>query len=111
VALAAIFAIGNVGSMIVAANAVSPRPLQFEALYIVGVQWALAWWVVADCRALGRPMSIDHGWFVFLAWPIAVPYHLIATRGARGLLIIAGFVGLFVATYVVAIGLFVLVAR
>jgi hypothetical protein len=54
-----------------------------SALYFIGVQWAFAWWVLVDCRRHSIPTSIDHGWFIFFAWPVAVPYHLLSGRGSR----------------------------
>lgn len=103
--LTALFLIGNAGWAIAAAHSVALSP-GFLSLYTSGVQWALAWWVLTDCRKRRIPTSIDHGWFVFLAWPVAVPYHLFASRGARGLLVLAGMLGLYVATLVPALALF-----
>jgi hypothetical protein len=108
--LAVLFAIGNVGWAIAAAYWM-PVPSAFLVLYAVGVQWALAWWVLADCRHRGIPTSIDHGWVVFFAWPVAFPYHLIKTRGARGCLVMAGFLGLFAGSYVLALTVFLLLVR
>src|SRR5687768_16761570 len=101
-ALAVVFTIGNVGWAISAAYSLPLRP-GFLFLYFLGVQWALAWWVLVDCRRYGISTSIDHGWFIFSAWPLTVPYHLIKTRRARGCLVMAGMVGLFVASYLVAL--------
>jgi len=42
-----------------------------------------------DSRILGRPMVFDGGTFVFFAWPVAVPYYLIWSRGWWGVLAIA----------------------
>ena len=96
------FAIGNVGWAISAAYSLPLRPA-FLVLYYLGVQWAFAWWVLVDCRRQGIPTSIDHGWFIFFAWPVAVPYHLFQTRRARGCLVMAGMFGLFVASYLAAL--------
>lgn len=103
--LGVLFFIGNVGWAVAAAYEMPLRP-GFVFLYFLGVQWALAWWVLVDCRERGIHASIDHGWFVFFAWPVALPYHLIRTRGARGCLVIAGILGMFAATYLLALALF-----
>jgi hypothetical protein len=109
-ALAVIFMIGNVGWAIAAAFAAPLRPA-FLLLYWIGIQWALAWWVLVDCRRRGLATSIDHGWFVFFAWPIVLPYHLLQTRGRRGCLVMAGLLGLFAASCVAALGVFLMLSR
>ena len=40
---------------------------------------------------------------MFHTWPVAVPYHLLKTRRLAGCAFMAGFVALFVATWIVAI--------
>lgn len=105
VALTSVFVIGNVGEAIATAYSLPLRPA-FLVLYFFGVPWALAWWIAADCRQRRLGTSIDHGWFVFLAWPVVVPYHLIKTRGARGCLVMAGMLSLFVASWLLAVAVF-----
>ena len=56
----------------------------------------LASWVDADTarhRQVYRPYEL--GWFIYLFVIPYVPYYLVKTRGARGLLWLAGFVGLY----------------
>jgi hypothetical protein len=59
--------------------------------------------MLADLRRLRLPISIDYGWFVFFAWPVLLPWHLVQTRGRGGCLALIGFVGLYVVTGVLAI--------
>ncbi|HYO75170.1 MAG TPA: hypothetical protein VE010_01805, partial [Thermoanaerobaculia bacterium] len=58
-----LFFLGNAGIAVSAAYS-RPAPSVFMALYWVGLGWAFAWWVLADCRARGTGSSIDHGWYV-----------------------------------------------
>lgn len=104
-ALTAAFLLGTVGTSIYAMNGMAPSGA-FLALYFIAVGWSFSWWVLADCRRLGISTSIDHGWFVFHTWPLAVPYHLLKTRRLAGCAFVAGFFALFVATWVVAIGVY-----
>ena len=99
--LATLFLIGNVGCAIALAFHVPVSP-GFFFLYFIGVNAALGWWVVDDCRRRAMPTSIDHGWFAFFAWPVVLPYHLVATRGLRGCLVLVAMAGLFVAAYLIA---------
>jgi hypothetical protein len=101
----AFFFVGNTGAAICAAYGAS-APAGFIALYWVGIAWGFSWWVLSDCRAHGTPTSIDHGWFVFYAWPVAVPYHVLRPRGIRGCGTLLALVGAFVASYVFALGVF-----
>jgi hypothetical protein len=102
VALASLFLVGNVGAAVASIFGRSV-PSGFMFLYLIGFQWALAWWVLNDCRQRGISTSIDHGWFVFFAWPIALPHHVLQTRGMRGCLVLLSFAGLFVASYLVSV--------
>ena len=101
--LVAFFLLGNIGVAIAGVREVEASPA-FRVLYYVGVAWALSWWVLLDSRAKKIPTSIDHGWFVFYAWPVIVPYHIIRTRGFRGCGLILALIGTFSATWAVAIG-------
>ena len=94
--LVSLFFLGNIGMAIDAAFAADALP-RFVLLYEVGLGWAFSWWVLSDCRARGVPTFIDHGWFVFYAWPFIVPYHLLKTRGLRGCGTILALLGAFAA--------------
>lgn len=96
----AIILVGNAGTAVYAANGRPPGSV-FLVLYYVGFSTAASWWVLSDCRERGIATSIDHGWFVFYAWPIVVPYHVLKTRGGRGVLLLGGLMLWFLATYFV----------
>ena len=110
IALATLFFLGNIGVAVSAAQAHAVPP-GFSFLYLIGVAWAIAWWVLADCRERNIPSSIDHGWLVFFAWPLVLPYHLIKTRGLKGCGVLATLVGLFVVAYLTALATFFLLTR
>ena len=102
IALASLFVVGNVGAAVASTYGRSVPPA-FLSLYLLGFQWVLAWWVLDDARQRRIPTSIDHGWFAFFAWPIVLPYHLLQTRGIRGGFVLLSFAGLFVASYLIAV--------
>jgi hypothetical protein len=103
--LAAFFLLANVGNALYAVRGLRPSSV-FLFLCYVAIAYAVVAWVIADSRALGVPRPVDHGWLVFSSWPIALPYHLFATRGWRGIFVFAGLVGLFVLTYLVGLAVF-----
>jgi hypothetical protein len=74
--------------------------------YYAGFLWAVSAWLIADARRLGIDLPLDIGWFVYLACPLLLPYHVFKTRGVRGFIILAGFVGVFVATYLIGLVVF-----
>lgn len=61
-------------------------------IYGVGILWASGWWLQTDSRRRGVLSVYDLGFFLYLAWPVVMPYYLVKTRGAKGLLVILGFV-------------------
>src|SRR5262245_52147239 len=73
-----------------------PFPEGITLIYFIGMLWAIGWWLRTDSRGRGVLSVYDLGFFLYLAWPIVMPYYLVKTRGAKGLLIILGFVVAYV---------------
>jgi len=67
-------------------------PAAVPIFYKLGLTWALGWWLRRDSRSRGVPSIYDLGFFLYLAWPIVMPYYLIKTRGAKALLIMLAFI-------------------
>jgi len=65
--------------------------------------WSLGWWLQTDSRKRGVALVYDMGLFLYVAWPIVMPYYLVKTRRAKGLLVILGFVGAYMAPAIVGI--------
>jgi hypothetical protein len=82
-------------------------------IYAVGVLWAIGWWLRTDSNRRGVLSVYDVGLFLYLAWPVVIPYYLLKTRGAKGLLIILGFVAAYVGAAMIGIilSVFVLMMR
>ena len=43
----------------------------------------IAYWLNVDSRERQIPRVWDLGFFLFLAWPVIVPYYLVKTRGIK----------------------------
>ena len=62
-----------------------------------GLLWVLifailvALWATNDKSVRREEKPFEYSFFVFLFWPIALPYHLIRSRGVEGLLMFLGF--------------------
>jgi hypothetical protein len=66
-------------------------------------QLVLAIWAYLDRRGRQLRLPFEFDAFVFFAWPIALPYYLVKSRGARGILLFAALLALFVIPSVVAV--------
>jgi hypothetical protein len=61
-------------------------PNAFIMLFIVfGPLIAAISWVHADARARHIPLVHDMGLFLWLAWPVLLPWYALKTRGRHGL--------------------------
>jgi|SRR6266850_5858893 len=79
-------------------------------LYWLGFLWAVGWWLRTDSRKRGVASVYDLGFFLYLAWPVVMPYYLLKTRGAKGLLVMLGFVAAYVGAAIIGIVLSVFIA-
>ncbi|MDX6611288.1 MAG: hypothetical protein QOD75_474 [Blastocatellia bacterium] len=84
------------------------QPPGFPMAQTIGLLWILGWWLMRDSRRRGVTMVHDIGLFLYLAWPIVLTYYLLKTRGAKGLLFIAGFVCAYIGGLVLGIALYLL---
>ncbi len=81
------------------ASAIGPdgagMPKRAELASSVAFPLVVASWVMADARKRGRRPCYDFDSFVYFAWPIVVPVYLFQTRGARALLTLLCFAGIW----------------
>jgi polyferredoxin len=75
----------------------------------IGFLWAIGWWLRTDSRKRGVASIYDLGFFLYIAWPVVLPYYLFKTRGAKGLLLILGFIAVYLGAAIFGIILSVLV--
>lgn len=71
-------------------------PAAFTLLYPFGLLWVVGWWLREDSRSRGVGWVFDMGLFLYIAWPFFMPYDLLKTRGAKGLLSMLAFAGAYV---------------
>ncbi len=68
----------------------------------LGFPVLLCLWLQGDIKR-GREWCVwDLGLFLFLAWPVLVPFYLLRTRGARGLLPVLTLAAVYIASFVLA---------
>ena len=78
-------------------------PPAFSFLYPLCFLWAIGWWLREDSRARGVGWVFDMGLFLYIAWPVVMPYYLLKTRGAKGLLVMLAFAGVYVGALVAGV--------
>lgn len=85
-------------------------PALFSFAFSLGIVWLVGWWLRTDSRKREFRLVYDLGLFLYIAWPIVLPYYLFKTRGIRGLLVILGFVGVYIGGAVVGMMLYLFLA-
>jgi hypothetical protein len=83
-------------------------PPAFSLVYSAGLLWIVGWWLLTDSRRRDIPWVYDIGLYLTIAWWFIMPYYLLKTRGAKGLLLILAFVGTYMAASVVGMSLYLL---
>jgi hypothetical protein len=71
-------------------------PKGMTLIYSFGLLWVIGWWLRTDSRRRGVLSVYDLGFFLYLAWPLIMPYYLVKTRGAKGLLVMLGFAATYI---------------
>lgn len=85
-------------------------PAFFTLTYTLGFLWIIGWWLRTDSSKTGVRWVYDMGLFLYVAWPFVLPYYLIKSRGAKGLLVILGFVGVYIGATVIGMMLYLFLA-
>lgn len=85
-------------------------PPMFQILNRYGFLWIIGWWLWNDSKKRQIPWVYDMGFFLYLIWPFILPYHLLKSRGAKGLLSIAGFILVYTVAAVAGATLYILLA-
>jgi hypothetical protein len=80
----------SVGLSVLASRGVG-TPAGANLLWRVIFALLMVRWVEVDRRTRRFHPPYEFGAFVFFAWKVVVPYYLIKTRGARGLIGTLGF--------------------
>lgn len=80
-------------------------PPVFALSYSAGLLWIVGWWLLKDSRKFNVARVYDMGFFLSIAWPFIMPYYLLKTRGAKGLLLILAFIVVYIGSALAGMGL------
>jgi hypothetical protein len=81
------------------ARGVDP-PGSYRLLYALAFLWLFGWWLQQDSRQHRFKWVYDLGLFLYIAWPVIIPYYLFKTRGVKAFLTILTFLAVYVGTYI-----------
>src|ERR1051325_1072341 len=83
------------------AEGIEPLPT-VEFLYTTGFLCGVVWWLQAEAKQSPVKSVHCHGLLVGIGWFFIIPYHLLKTRGLRGILPLLALIGTFLFAYVLA---------
>jgi hypothetical protein len=76
--------------------------LQFLWLFRLGILVLFWYWLSAQCRPHGQSFPMDMGMLLYAANFVLAPYYMWRTQRWRGIAKLAGVLGLYVLSYVIA---------
>ena len=80
---------------------VQTEPSPVAALLLTGGPLvSVILWLQKDARRTGVGAVHDWGYFLWLAWPVVIPWYAFRTRGRSGWKLTAGLFGLVLSSYV-----------
>lgn len=91
----------NAGAAIYYEQGVEPLPT-FEFLYNAAFLTGVVWWLRADAKRSAVTPVYCQGMLVGLGWLIIIPYHLLKTRGVRGLIPLFALLGSLIISRILA---------
>ena len=78
-------------------------PDGFVLLRYLGLFWLIGDWFSKDSKKHSIKWAYDMGFFLYIFWPIFIPYYLFTTRGFKSALAITlGYVALYFGTYFIS---------
>jgi len=90
--------------------AMEPSPA-FEFLYTVAFVCVVVWWLRAEAKSSPVARIYCEGVVVGFGWLFIIPYHLLKTRGVKGLIPLFALIFTFLTSNVLAAILYVLSNR
>ena len=91
----------HAGVIIYFALGLEPLPA-FEFLYTFGFLCGVVWFLKAESERSAAAQAYCSGVTIGMAWFFLFPYHLLKSRGARGLIPLFAVVGTYVVLQVLA---------
>jgi hypothetical protein len=100
----------HVGIIIYFVLGEEPLPA-FEFLYTFGFLCGIVWFLKAEAERSPAARAYCPGVTIGMAWFFLLPYHLLKSRGARGLIPLFALVGTYLALQVLAAIVYLMYTR
>ena len=78
-------------------------PGLYRVLYPLAFLWLIGWFLQKDSSKHVFKGVCDLGFFLYLTWPLSLPYYLFRTRGIKALLMVLGFLAVYLGTYIIGV--------
>lgn len=101
VLLVAMMIVYHVGAIIYFVLDAEPLPT-FEFLYTFGFLCGIVWFFKGEAQRSEVAQAYCPGVTIGMAWVFLLPYHLVKSRGARGLIPLFALLGTYLALQVLA---------
>lgn len=83
------------------------HPGAFVLLSYLGLFWLIGDWFMKDSRKNNVDWAFDMGFFLYISWPVFIPFYLFRTRGfKKAVFITFSFVVLYLGVYYLSYYLF-----
>ena len=79
----------------------------FEFLHTAALLCGVVWWLKAEAKRSAVKPIYCQGLLVGLGWLIIIPYHLLKTRGIKGMIPLLALFGSLVVSYVFAVLIYI----
>ena len=106
VLLCAFVIISQVANGLYLSSEIEPPPI-FTFLRVLMFLWIIGWWLQRDSRKYNFNWVLDLGLFLYVAWPIIMPYYLLRTRGLKGFIPILVFSGIYLGAALIGVTFYV----
>ena len=101
VLLTLMIVVHQVGAIVYSALGEEPLPT-FEFLYTFGFLCGVIWFLKAEAERSAAAQAYCPGVTIGLAWLFLLPYHLLKSRGVRGMIPLFALAGIWFTLQVVA---------
>lgn len=99
VLLVALMIVHQIGLIVYSVVGEEPLPA-FEFLYTFGFLCGIVWFLKAEAERSAAAQAYCPGVTIGMAWFFLLPYHLLKSRGVRGLIPLFALVGIWLALQV-----------
>ena len=92
----------NLGRGIYFVGRIEPLPA-FEFLYTAAFLCGVVWWLRDEAKSSAVSRVYCEGLLVSMGWVVIIPYHLLKTRGVKGLIPLFALIAAFIVPLILVV--------